>query len=95
MANLNEVRAARVLNLKDLADSEEKFGGLDKVDLTRFTVLRYILWLVLRKDDPKIDERMVGERFSLDTMREEIDTVLRSSGLIGNGEEGIEGKAEA
>jgi hypothetical protein len=94
MADLNQVRAKRVLTLNDLADIEEKFGGLDKVDLTKFTVLRYILWLVLRKDDKTYDERAVGDKFSLDTMRDEIDKVLRSSGLIGNDEEGItEGKA--
>lgn len=94
MATLNQVRPTRVLTLNDLADIEDKFGGLDKVDLTKFTVLRYILWLVLRKDDNKMDERAVGDKFSLDTMRDEIDKVLRSSGLIGNDEEGVsEGKA--
>lgn len=94
MATLNQVRPTRVLTLNDLADIEDKFGGLDKVDLTKFTVLRYILWLVLRKDDNKMDERAVGDKFSLDTMRDEIDKVLRSSGLIGN-DEGVvaEGKA--
>jgi hypothetical protein len=93
MASLNEVRPTRVLTLNDLADIEDKFGGLDKVDLTKFTVLRYILWLVLKKDDAKLDERTVGDQFSLDTMREEIDKVLRSSGLIGAAdEEGAEGK---
>jgi hypothetical protein len=94
MATLNQVRPTRVLTLNDLADIEDKFGGLDKVDLTKFTVLRYILWLVLRKDDNKMDERAVGDKFSLDTMRDEIDKVLRSSGLIGNDEGGVsEGKA--
>jgi hypothetical protein len=94
MASLNEVRPTRVLTLNDLADIEDKFGGLDKVDLTKFTVLRYILWLVLKKDDVKLDERTVGDQFSLDTMREEIDKVLRSSGLIGAAdEEGASGKA--
>lgn len=94
MATLNQVRPTRVLTLNDLADIEDKFGGLDKVDLTKFTVLRYILWLVLRKDDNNMDERAVGDKFSLDTMRDEIDKVLRSSGLIGN-DEGVvaEGKA--
>jgi hypothetical protein len=94
MATLNEVRPSRVLTLNDLADIEDKFGGLDKVDLTKFTVLRYILWLVLRKDDKNMDERSVGDKFSLDTMRDEIDKVLRTSGLIGNDEVGVsEGKA--
>lgn len=93
MATLNEVRPKRVLTLNDLADIEDKFGGLDKVDLSKFTVLRYILWLVLKKDDPKLEERVVGDSFSLDTMRDEIDKVLRSSGLIGP--EGTEeGKAQ-
>jgi hypothetical protein len=85
-----------VLTLNDLADIEEKYGSLDQIDLTKFTVIRYILWLVLKKDEP-ITEREVGDRFTLDTMREEIDKVMRASGLIGADEAaGAEGKeAEA
>lgn len=92
MANLTQVRPTKVLTLNDLADIEEKYGSLDQIDLTKFTVIRYILWLVLKKDEP-LTEREVGDRFSLDTMREEIDKVMRASGLLG-GEEAGEGKAE-
>jgi len=96
MANLAQVRPTKVLTLNDLADIEEKYGSLDQIDLTKFTVIRYILWLVLKKDEP-ITEREVGDRFTLDTMREEIDKVMRASGLIGADEAvGAEGKeAEA
>jgi hypothetical protein len=96
MANLAQVRPTKVLTLNDLADIEEKYGSLDQIDLTKFTVIRYILWLVLKKDEP-ITEREVGDRFTLDTMREEIDKVMRAIGLIGADEAaGAEGKeAEA
>jgi hypothetical protein len=96
MANLAQVRPTKVLTLNDLADIEEKYGSLDQIDLSKFTVIRYILWLVLKKDEP-ITEREVGDRFTLDTMREEIDKVMRASGLIGADEAaGAEGKeAEA
>jgi len=36
----------------------------------------------------------VGDRFSLDTMREEIDKVMRASGLLGGEAEGAAGKSE-
>jgi hypothetical protein len=94
MANLSQVRPTKVLTLNDLADIEEKYGSLDQIDLTKFTVIRYILWLVLKKDEPQLSEREVGDRFSLDTMREEIDKVMRASGLLGAETEGASGKAE-
>jgi len=94
MANLQQVRPTKVLTLNDLADIEEKYGSLDQIDLTKFTVIRYILWLVLKKDEP-LTEREVGDRFSLDTMREEIDKVMRASGLLGGADEADgAGKAE-
>lgn len=94
MANLSQVRPTKVLTLNDLADIEEKYGSLDQIDLTKFTVIRYILWLVLRKDEPQLTEREVGDRFSLDTMRDEIDKVMRASGLLGGEVEGAAGKSE-
>jgi hypothetical protein len=94
MANLSQVRPTKVLTLNDLADIEEKYGSLDQIDLTKFTVIRYILWLVLKKDEPQLTEREVGDRFSLDTMREEIDKVMRARGLLGGEAEGAAGKSE-
>lgn len=94
MGNLTELKAKGALNLNDLAELEENFGGLDKIDLSRFTVVRKILWLVIRKVEPTITELEVGERFNLQTMQEEVQKVLKASGLLG-AEEAAEGKAEA
>ena len=94
MANLSQVRPTKVLTLNDLADIEEKYGSLDQIDLTKFTVIRYILWLVLKKDEGQLTEREVGDRFSLDTMRDEIDKVMRASGLLGGEADAPAGKAE-
>lgn len=94
MGNLTELKAKGALNLNDLAELEENFGGLDKIDLSRFTVVRKILWLVIRKAEPTVTELEVGERFNLQTMQEEVQKVLKASGLLG-AEEAAEGKAEA
>jgi hypothetical protein len=94
MADLAELKAKRALNLNDLAEIEEQFGPLDKIDLGRFGVVRKILWLVIRKEEPAITELQVGERFNVQTMQTEVDKVLRASGLLGT-DEVAEGKAEA
>lgn len=94
MGNLVELKGKKALNLNDLADLEEQFGSLDKVDLSRFAVVRKILWLVIRKDEPEISLEQVGERFNIQTMQEEVNKVLKASGLLGS-DDVSSGKEEA
>ena len=94
MGNLTDLKAKKALNLNDLAEVEEKFGPLDQIDLARFAVVRKILWLVIRKGEPEITELEVGERFNIQTMQEEVQKVLKASGLLGSDEDS-EGKEEA
>lgn len=94
MGNLVELKGKKALNLNDLADLEEQFGSLDRVDLSRFAVVRKILWLVIRKDEPEISLEQVGERFNIQTMQEEVNKVLKASGLLGSDEVSA-GKEEA
>ena len=72
MGTLAELKAKKALNLNDLAEIEEKFGPLDQIDLARFSVVRKILWLVIRKDETEVTELEVGERFNIQTMQEEV-----------------------
>jgi hypothetical protein len=89
MAELSVVRNKGALTLNDLADLEEKFNSrLDQLDTTRFTVLRYIMWLVIRREEPGVTEHLVGERFDLQTLQVEALAVLRRSGLLPAEEEG-------
>jgi hypothetical protein len=94
VGNLVELKGKKALNLNDLADLEEQFGSLDRVDLSRFAVVRKILWLVIRKDEPEISLEQVGERFNIQTMQEEVNKVLKASGLLGSDEVSA-GKEEA
>jgi hypothetical protein len=94
MSNLAELKGKKALNLNDLAELETEFGPLDTVDLARFVVIRKILWLVLKKEEPGITLNDVGERFNLLTMQEETNKVLKASGLLGN-DEAAQGKEEA
>ena len=94
MGNLVELKGKKALNLNDLAALEEDYGSLDKIDLSRFTVIRKILWLVLRKEDSSLTLEDVGERFNIQTMQEEVNKVLKASGLLGS-DEVPAGKAEA
>jgi hypothetical protein len=94
MGNLAELKGRRALNLNDLAELEDQFGALDQVDLARFSVIRKILWLVIKKDEPSVTIEQVGERFNLQTMQEEVNKVLKASGLLGT-DETSSGKEEA
>jgi hypothetical protein len=94
MGNLVELKGGKALNLNDLAELEEEFGPLDKVDLSRFTVIRKILWLVIRKSEDGISIEQVGERFNIQTMQQEVEKVLKASGLLGSDEVSA-GKEEA
>lgn len=94
MGNLVELKGKKALNLNDLAELEEQFGSLDKIDLSRFAVVRKILWLVIKKDEPDISLEQVGERFNIQTMQTEVNKVLKASGLLGS-DEVEEGKEEA
>jgi hypothetical protein len=94
MGNLVELKGGKALNLNDLAELEEEFGPLDKVDLSRFTVIRKILWLVIRKSEDGVSIEQVGERFNIQTMQQEVEKVLKASGLLGSDEVSA-GKEEA
>jgi hypothetical protein len=89
MADLSAVRNKGALTLNDLADLEEKFNTrLDSLDTTRFTVLRFIMWLVIRREEPGVTEHVVGERYNLETLQNDALAVLRRSGLLPQVEEG-------
>lgn len=94
MGNLVELKGKKALNLNDLSELEEEYGSLDRIDLSRFAVIRKILWLVIRKDEPGVTLESVGERFNIQTMQEEVNKVLKASGLLGS-DEATEGKGEA
>jgi len=94
MGTLTELKGKNALNLNDLAELEDQFGPLDQIDLARFGVIRRILWLVVKKTEPEITENQVGERFTMDTMQEEVTKVLRASGLL-PAEEASGGKGRA
>lgn len=94
MGNLVELKGKKALNLNDLAELEEEYGSLDKIDLSRFAVIRKILWMVIRKEEPAVTLEAVGERFNIQTMQEEVNKVLKASGLLGS-DEATEGKGEA
>ena len=82
MANLVEISPKKALSLNDLADLEERYGAIDKIDFNKFSVLRYVLWLAIKKNEPEVDEREVGERFDIKSMQETVTKVLRDSGLL-------------
>jgi hypothetical protein len=89
MADLKALQNKGSLTLNDLADLEEKFNTrLDQLDTTRFTVLRYIMWLVIRREEPGVTEHAVGERFDLQSLQVEALSVLRRSGLLPEESEG-------
>ena len=94
MGNLVELKGKKALNLNDLSELEEEYGSLDKIDLSRFSIIRKILWMVIRKEEPAVTLDEVGERFNIQTMQEEVNKVLKASGLLG-GDEATEGKGEA
>ncbi len=80
----------KALNLNDLAELEEKFGALDSINFSKVSTLRYVLWLVLKKEDGALTLEQVGERFDLSNLNKEIEPILEASGLRGDGE----GKAQ-
>jgi|694.fasta_scaffold03391_3 hypothetical protein len=89
--NLGEIRPTnKALNLNDLAELEEKFGSLDSINFSKVSTLRYVLWLVLKKEDVALTLEQVGERFDLSNLNKEIEPILEASGLRGDGE----GKAQ-
>lgn len=76
----------KALNLNDLAELEEKFGTLDSINFSKVSTLRYVLWLVLKKEDGALTLEQVGERFDLSNLNKEIEPILEASGLRGDGE---------
>lgn len=82
MANLVEISPKKALSLNDLADLEEKYGAIDKIDFNKFSVLRYVLWLAIKRNEPEVSEREVGDRFDIRSMQETVTKVLRDSGLL-------------
>jgi len=91
--SLNEARGKTALTLNDLADLEERHGSLGSIDFSKFSVLRTVLWMSLRKQDPELTEEQVGDRFDLTNLLTEVTPVLKASGLADVG--GDEGKAAA
>ena len=82
MANLVDISPKKALNLNDLADLEEKYGSVDKIDFNKFNVLRYVLWLAIKRNEPEVTEREVGDRFDIKSMQDTVTKVLRDSGLL-------------
>ncbi|MBA3875570.1 MAG: hypothetical protein C0498_01315 [Anaerolinea sp.] len=74
---------AEVLDLNDLADLEESFGDLDKIDWSRLAVVRCVLWLVARHEEPEITITEVGRRFTVRNLLATSRRVLTKSGVIG------------
>ena len=91
MTKLSEISASNALSLNDLADLEEKFGSIDKINWNSFSVLRFVLWLADRKIHPGKTERELGEDLNMSTLQEKATTLLRASGLLPD--EDAEGKA--
>lgn len=91
MTKLSEISASNALSLNDLADLEEKFGSIDKINWNSFSVLRFVLWLADRKINPEKTERELGEELNMTTLQEKATTLLRASGLLPD--EDDEGKA--
>ena len=91
MTKLTDISASNALSLKDLADLEEKFGSIDKINWNSFSVLRFVLWLADRKINPGKTERELGEELNMTTLQEKATTPLRASGLLPD--EDAEGKA--
>jgi len=85
--SLGDIRPTnKALNLNDLAELEEKFGALDSINFSKVSTLRYVLWLVLKKEDGALTLEQVGERFDLSNLNKEIEPILEASGLRGDGE---------
>lgn len=91
MSKLAEISGSKALSLNDLADLEEKFGSIDKINWNSFAVLRFVLWLADRKTNPGKTERELGEELDMSTLQDKATTLLRSSGLLPD--EDAEGKA--
>ena len=91
MTKLSEISASNALSLNDLADLEEKFGSIDKINWNSFSVLRFVLWLADRKIHQGKTERELGEELNMSTLQETATTLLRASGLLPD--EDAEGKA--
>jgi hypothetical protein len=94
MAMLTDLKPG-ALDLNDLAWLEERYGqGLDVLDFSRMSVLRDILWLVARHEEPDVTVESVGARYTAASLMEEAGPVLRASGLM-PADEGDEGNAPA
>ena len=91
MTKLTDISASNALSLNDLADLEEKFGSIDKINWNSFSVLRFVLWLADRKINPGKTERELGEELNMTTLQEKATTLMRASGLLPD--EDAEGKA--
>ena len=91
MTKLSDISASNALSLNDLADLEEKFGSIDKINWNSFSVLRFVLWLADRKINPGKTERELGEELNMTTLQDKATTLLRASGLLPD--EDAEGKA--
>lgn len=91
---LSAAQGKSALTLNDLALLEDRYGSLSDIDFTRFSILRTVLWLSIRKTEKDITEEQVGERFDLTNLLTEVQPVLKASGLAA-GEDDATGKASA
>jgi hypothetical protein len=70
-----------VIDLNDLVEIEDRFGALDTVDWTQLRVLRTLLWLAHRHDDPTLTIEVVGARYDYDSLQSAAKQVVTSAGL--------------
>lgn len=91
MTKLTEISGSKALSLNDLADLEERFGSVDKINFNSFQTLRYVLWLADRKVNPDKTERELGDEFDVKSLQDKATDLLRASGLLP--EEDESGKA--
>jgi hypothetical protein len=82
MTQLTDINTSKALSLNDLADIEEKFGSIDKVNFNSFATLRFVLWLADRKVNPNKTERELGEEFDISSLQEKATALLQASGLL-------------
>lgn len=73
---------AEVLDLNDLTELETAYGDLDTIDWSRLAVVRHVLWLVARHEDPAVTIEDVGRRFTVRNLVAASQRVLTKSGVI-------------
>ncbi len=78
--------SVKSLTFNDLCDLEERFGDVDKIDLSRAASQRFVLWLILRRaseGSAEITEHELGDLLTLDEPKAVADFILRVFELSG------------